>query len=142
MDDLAISDGVVIPAGELELSASRSGGPGGQHVNKVNSRVILSWSVLETNALQSWQRARVMRRLASRITRDGKLLVQVDDHRSQHRNREVARERLAELIRSALATRKRRIPTAPGPNARRRRVEDKRRRGAVKRSRRRPIETE
>lgn len=138
MEDLAINADVVIPGGELQLTASRSGGPGGQHVNKVSSRVTLSWSVATTRALQPWQRARVLRRLAARLTRDGEIRVHVEDHRSQHRNREVARERLAALVRGALATRKRRVPTAPAPSDRRRRVEDKRRRAAIKRSRRPP----
>ena len=136
--DLEISEGVVIPAAELEVTASRSGGPGGQHVNKVSSRVTLSWSVTTTRALQAWQRARVLRRLASRLTRDGVIRVHVDDHRSQHRNREVARERLAALVRGALTTRKRRVPTTPAPADRRRRLEEKRQRSAIKRSRRPP----
>jgi ribosome-associated protein len=142
MEDLRINDEIVIPGSELEIGASRSGGPGGQHANKVSSRVTLSWSVATTNALQPWLRARVMRRLASRITRDGILMVHVEDHRSQHRNREVARERLAALIRGALAPRKRRVPTRPSGAARRRRLADKRHRAAIKQRRRRPGESD
>jgi ribosome-associated protein len=140
MEDLTVNADVVIPGAELRASTSRSGGPGGQHVNKVNTKVTLAWSLEQTSALQPWQRARAMRRLASRLTRDGMLVVQVDDHRSQRRNLELARERLAELLGQALAPRKRRVRTAPSAAARRRRLDDKRRRSALKKSRRRPGE--
>jgi ribosome-associated protein len=138
--DLTIQEGIEIPAAELETTASRAGGPGGQHVNKTSSRITLRWNLARSRALPPWLRARAMRRLRGRMTRDGALIVHVDDDRSQHRNRELARERLAELVREAIRPRKRRIETAVPREARERRLEQKRRRGARKRERRRPDE--
>lgn len=135
---LTVRDDIEIPGEELRFTASRAGGPGGQHVNKTNSRVSLFWDIGDTAALDAHQRARVMRRLGSRITRDGFVVVHADGERSQHRNREAARERLAELIREALAVRKKRIPTRVSATQKRRRVEAKRRRGEKKRMRRDP----
>jgi ribosome-associated protein len=140
--DLIIQKGIEIPAAELEITTSRAGGPGGQHVNKTSSRVSLRWNLERSKALPPWLRARAMRRLRSRLTRDGALIVHVDDERSQHRNRELARERLAELVREGIRPRKRRIQTEVPRAVRERRVEEKRRRGARKRERRRPTEDE
>lgn len=136
MSDLEVRPGLVIPAGELRESASRSGGPGGQHVNKANTRVTLRWSVAESACLDEAMRGRLRRRLGDRLTRAGELVVHAQRHRSRERNRELARERLAELVRAALATRARRVATRPTRSSRRRRLEDKRRRGSLKRSRR------
>jgi ribosome-associated protein len=133
---LKVDELVEIPGDELGFVASRAGGPGGQHVNKTASRVTLRWDVERSRALDPVQRARVLRRLRGRISRDGILSVTAEDERSQHRNRELARERLAALVAWALARRKRRLPTGPTEAARRRRRDDKRRRGAVKRLRR------
>lgn len=136
--DLVIQDGIVIPAAELEITASRAGGPGGQHVNKTSSRVTLRWNLERTAALPSWLRARALRRLRRRLTRDGALIVHVDDERSQHRNREIARERLAEIVRGAIRARKQRVETSVPRAVRERRLVLKRRQGARKRERRRP----
>jgi len=128
----------VIPAAELEITASRAGGPGGQHVNKTSSRVTLRWNLEQSTALPPWLRARAMRRLRRRMTRDGALVVHVDDERSQHRNRDKARERLAELLREAIRPRKKRIATVVPRAVKERRLKDKRRRSDRKRQRRKP----
>jgi ribosome-associated protein len=141
-EDLSIQDGIAIPASELELTASRAGGPGGQHVNKTSSRITLRWNLERSSALPAWLRARAMRRLRKRLTRDGALVIHVDDERSQHRNREVARERLAELVREAIRPRKKRIATAVPRGVREKRLRDKRRRSARKRERRSPTEND
>jgi ribosome-associated protein len=138
--DLRVSERVVIPGAELSFTASRSSGPGGQHVNTTSSRVTLRWSLEQTSALDPWRRSRVMRRLRSRMTRAGEILVHVDDERSQRRNRELARERLAQLVRDALRPRKRRLPTFVPGREKRRRLEGKRRRSALKKQRRRPAD--
>ncbi len=132
---LRVDARIEIPGDELRFVASRSGGPGGQHVNKTSSRVALLWDVAGTRALDPVQRARVLRRLGGRVSRDGILRITADDERSQHRNRELARERLAALVAAALARRKRRLPTGPTEAARKRRRDEKRRRGALKRLR-------
>ncbi len=137
-DDLPIRPGLVLPGHELQFSASRSGGPGGQHVNKTSSKVTLSWDLEGSLALSPRQKDLVRRRLGSRITSEGHLHVHASSERSQHRNRLDARRRLAELLRRALHRQRRRIATKTPPGARRRRLEAKRRKGRVKQLRRPP----
>lgn len=127
--------GLTIPAGELRETASRAGGPGGQHVNKASTRVTLRWAVAESAALSEAQRARLALRLAGRLSRDGELAVHASDERSRARNRTLARERLAELVRTALAVRRPRRATAPTRGSRERRLAQKRRRAVNKRAR-------
>lgn len=135
-DDLFVRRGLVIPAAELVEQASRSGGPGGQHVNKANTRVTLRWSVRESAALSASQRRRLEQRLAGSLTRGGELLVHAARHRSRARNRALARERLVERVREALRTRRPRVASRPSRAARARTAERKRRRSALKRTRR------
>ena len=137
-DDLPIRPGVVIPGHELRFTASRSSGPGGQHVNKTSSRVTLHWNLRDSVALTAPQRALARQRLARRLSAEGELSVSASSERSQHRNRRAARDRLAELIRRALQRRRRRIATRTPAAAKRKRLENKRRRGDVKRLRRSP----
>lgn len=132
-------DGLLeIPGAELRFVASRASGPGGQHVNRTASRVTLIWDVERSRVLDPVQRARVLRRLRGRISRDGLLRVSADDERSQLQNRQLARERLAALVAAALARRRRRVPTVPTEAAKARRREEKRRRGGIKRMRKGP----
>lgn len=125
MEDLEVQEGVTIPGWELYFTASRSGGPGGQHANKTNSRVTLHWQIGNTTALTPGQRARVMRKLRSRIDDAGVLQISAEDERSQHRNRALARERLAALVRDGLKVPKRRRKTRPSRGAVRRRLKAK-----------------
>jgi ribosome-associated protein len=134
--DIPVRRGVVIPASEIEETASRSSGPGGQHVNKSNTRVTLRWRLRESNALDPIARRRALDRLGARVTRAGELIVHAQAHRSRERNRALARERLAELVRDALRTRAPRVPTRAGAGVRRRGREAKRRQSAQKRARR------
>jgi len=137
-EDLAILPGVVIPGAELWFVASRASGPGGQHVNKTSSRVTLCWNLAESVALGERQRSLARQRLGSRVTRDGVLRISAESERSQHRNRLVARERLAELLATALHQDRPRRPTKVPRSVHRRRVEAKRRRGDRKRMRQKP----
>lgn len=137
-EDLPVQRGVVIPGAELSWQASLAGGPGGQHVNKTASRVTLRWAVARSAVLSDSQRARLMAGLASRLTRDGELLVHVQDHRSQLQNLATARERLADVVRAALFVPRARRATRPSKGSQRRRVASKQRRGSVKRQRGRP----
>lgn len=132
---LPIGEDLEIPAWELWFTASRSGGPGGQHANKTSSRVSLHWAIATTTALDEVQRRRVMRRLASRIDGDGVIAIHAEDTPSQHRNRELARQRLAELVTAALVPPTRRVATRPSRASQRRRVDAKKKRGALKRTR-------
>jgi ribosome-associated protein len=133
--DLPVQAGLVIPGEELRETASRAGGPGGQHVNKANTRVTLRWDAVASAALSDAQRRRLRRSLGRRLTAAGELVVHAARHRSRARNRELARERLAELVREALRTRAARVATRPTRGSRERALEAKRRRAATKRRR-------
>lgn len=136
--DLVISPALRIPAAELRFTYSRSPGPGGQNVNKVNTRVTLTYDVQQSTALSDSQRARILRRLENRIDHQGQLRVVASQHRSQSANSKAAVERLAALLRDALARRKPRIPTRTPRSAVKRRLENKARRSQRKKDRRRP----
>jgi ribosome-associated protein len=132
---LVIRTGVVVPEHELRWRFSRSSGPGGQSVNTTDSRVELSVDITMTTALTETQRARAVRRLASRLV-EGVLTVTAQEHRSQLRNRAAAEQRLAALMREAIAPpAKPRRPTRPTRASQERRLQAKRRRGDVKRMR-------
>src|SRR5438874_12153034 len=99
---LPVNESLSIPRNELDVRVSRSSGAGGQHVNKTSSRVEIFWNVLGSRALDDAQRNRLREKLSSRMTSDGSVRVVASDMRSQSRNRELAEERLAELVRHAL----------------------------------------
>lgn len=133
--DLQINETLVIPGREMWMTASLSGGPGGQHVNKVHSRVTLYWHIIASTALSDAQRHLLLGKLKHRISADGVLQISSDSHRSQHRNRELARDRLAALVNSALQVQPKRIPTRISRAAKQRRLHAKQHRSAVKRMR-------
>ena len=137
-EPLVVRADLVLPADELTFEVSRSGGPGGQNVNKVATRVTLRWSVAASRVLDEGRRARLLETLASRLTRAGELVIHCDETRSQAQNREAARLRLAELLRGALHVRKKRRASKPTRASRERRHEGKRRRSDTKRLRGRP----
>jgi len=134
--DLVVTPALVIPAAELRWRFSRSSGPGGQGVNTTDSRVELTWA-LGTSAVLSPSALERLRDALSRRLVDDALVVVASEHRSQLRNREAARLRLAAIVRAALAPPpSARRPTRPSAGARRRRLEDTRHRSEVKRLRR------
>lgn len=141
-EDLEVARGLVIPGAELRETASRSSGPGGQHVNKASTRVSLRWDVARSAALDPAQRRRLLARLAPRLTRDGELQVHAQRFRSRARNRELARGRLVELVEAALAVRRARVPTRPTAGSRERARAAKQRRAERKQQRRRPAPEE
>lgn len=133
---LEVTEAVSIPRSELVARATRSGGPGGQHVNTSSTRIELLWNVRNTRALDDAARERVLTKLASRLDGEGWLRIVSSEYRSQLRNREAAERRLAETVRRALAVPRKRKRTKPPRAAVERRLEEKRRRGEVKRMRR------
>ena len=138
---LVIDDGVSIPRAELSYHATRSGGPGGQHVNTSSTRVELTWNVSASPALTDAQRERLMMKLRRRIDKDGVLHLASSASRSQHQNREDVTERLRRMIATALEEPKPRRRTRPPAAAKKKRLEEKRRRSDVKKRRGR-VDTE
>jgi ribosome-associated protein len=125
-----------IPLEELSFRATRSGGPGGQHVNTSATRVEVRWNVTESPSLSDEQRRRLLERLGSRIDARGYLRVVAAERRSQLRNRQAAVERLSSLVSDALKQPKKRRKTRPPRAVTERRLDEKRQRGNVKRDRR------
>jgi ribosome-associated protein len=131
-DELRIDERLAIPLSEIELRASRSSGPGGQHANVTASRVEAVFDVEASRSLDEARRARLLERVGPLVT------AVAQDARGQSRNRELALSRLAAKIATALRVQRRRRPTKPSRGARQRRLDEKRRAGERKRNRRRP----
>ena len=138
MNAVHINRTVQLPLAELEVSFSRSGGPGGQHANTSSTKVELRWDLEASSALTPPQKQLLRSRLGSRLTDEGVLVLQSSEHRSQTRNREAAVARLVALLSDALRVSPTRRPTRPTRAARQRRLEAKRRRGDTKALRRPP----
>ncbi len=129
---MQITDRIAIEDWELTEQFVRASGPGGQNVNKVATAVELRFEAARSPNLPDPVKSRLRRLAGRRWTKDGALVLQVDETRSQSRNREIARQRLAELIRAAAERPKRRIPTRPTLGSKKRRLSAKKARGTVK----------
>jgi ribosome-associated protein len=137
-NSLEITPELRLPLSELEYRASRSGGPGGQHVNTSSTRIEVWWDVAGSPTLTPEQRDRLLQRLGSRLDSSGRLRLVSSSSRSQLRNREDVTERLQSVVAAALAVRKKRKPTKPSRASKAARLEAKRRRAAIKEHRRAP----
>lgn len=134
-EPLSLGPGLEIPSDEIGIDFARSGGPGGQNVNKVNTKVILRFAPLRSRAFSDTQKALLEERLGPRLTKDGELVIHAERHRVQVRNLEDARGRLASTLLEAMERPKNRKATRPTRGSQRRRLEGKRQRGETKRGR-------
>ncbi len=138
-NSLYIKNGINIPENELEITTSRSGGPGGQHVNKTNTRVTVRWNIKNTNVLTPEKKEMVLKNLGNQITLDGDLIVHNNSSRSQIKNKEMAFETLAQKIRKALYVPKKRIKTNVTKSAKENRLQKKSHKSLIKKTRSKKI---
>lgn len=135
---IEVTSDITIPSEELTITASRSSGPGGQNVNKVNTKVTLSFDVGQSPSLNDEQKSLIFNRLATRINKEGQLRISSQSSRSQWTNRETVLIRFADLIREALKTRPPRKRTRVSQQAKRKRLENKKHRALIKKTRSQP----
>jgi len=131
-EPIRVNASLTIPDSELEWKFSASGGPGGQHANKASTRVDLVWPIVTAECLNEAQRGRLTAKFGDAVR------ISVDDERSQLRNRQIARERLAERVAAALQPVRKRRKTKPSRRAKQRRLDEKKRTGEIKKLRQRP----
>jgi ribosome-associated protein len=134
--DLRITSEMVIPEAELRLSFARSGGPGGQNVNKVSSKAVLRFDVLTSPSLPADVRERFLTRFSSRVTRAGEVVIHSDEFRDQPKNIQACYEKLRDMIVVVLRAPKKRRPTKPTRGSKVRRLKDKKSRSELKAGRR------
>lgn len=139
---LFITGSLSIPLHEVEISASRSGGPGGQHVNKTSSKITARWNVRTSAALSEEQRQRIIEKLDQRLTQEGDLIVHNSTSRSQHQNRAEALKQLAKILQKALHIPKKRMKTVISAAAQEARKREKQHRSDIKRQRSRRHDTD
>lgn len=135
---LRVTNAIVIPENEISVETSRSGGPGGQNVNKVSSKVLIRWSPAASPSLPEPVRARLLAAIGSRLTKDGELLIVSSRTRDQGRNLEDCLEKLRIIIEAAVKPPKVRRATRPTLGSQQRRVESKIKRSAAKKNRQTP----
>lgn len=136
MEALKVNSVLTIPSHELQVSFARSGGPGGQNVNKVESKVVLRFDVRASESLGPARKQTLLDKLSARLTTKGELLIHASSHRERHRNLEDARERMATLLAEALVQQRKRRKTKPTRGSQERRLRTKQKRSQIKRNRR------
>ena len=129
---------VEILKNELEFTAVRSGGPGGQHANKVSSKVVVLFDIEISQALSENEKVRLLDKLSSKLNKKNQFILTCDESRSQHKNKQIATNRLLALLQSALKIEKKRIPTKVGRMAKAKRLQAKKQRGLKKTLRQKP----
>lgn len=134
-DEVRVNHAVIIPEYELEITTSRAGGPGGQHVNKTNSRVTVRWNVIKTNVFNPEQKQRIIEKLSSELTTEGDLIISSGASRSQLDNKKRALAQLAHKVASALHVPKKRMKSKMPTGAKESRLKHKKRHSAIKKMR-------
>ncbi|MDZ8183752.1 MAG: alternative ribosome rescue aminoacyl-tRNA hydrolase ArfB [Nostoc sp. ChiSLP02] len=137
---LQISHKIIIPDSELEISAIRSQGAGGQNVNKVATAIHLRFDI-EGSSLPAFYKEQLLKLNDRRITQEGVIVIKAQEHRTQEQNREEALQRLQELIKSAVVLKRKRKPTKPTRNSQKRRLDSKTKRGQIKSTRKQVIDS-
>lgn len=138
MDYLLINNGIEIPHSEFEFTASRSSGPGGQHVNKTSSKILLRWNIFSSSSLSGEQKQILLKNLKHRLINQEEVLIQVDSSRSQHANKAEALKKLREIIIVGLKKQKKRLATKASKAQKQARLADKKHRSLLKRLRKFP----
>ncbi len=139
-NDLPIKNGIIIPENELIISSSRSGGKGGQHVNKTETKITVRWNVKNSIAIDENKKERVMWNLQSKLTKDGDLIVHNSESRSQQQNKDNALNILAKIVRKALYVPKKRIKTRTPKKEKEKRLREKKHRSDIKKMRSKKID--
>ncbi len=134
-NDIFVEEGITIPEHELEITTSRSGGAGGQHVNKTESKITVRWNVKTSSAITDEQKSRIIQNLGTRLTEDGDYIIHSSESRSQQHNKIAALKRLEKEIRKALHVPKKRMKTRVSKAAKEARLESKKIRSSVKKLR-------
>ena len=140
LDDLEINESLRIPMSEIEMTAVRSQGAGGQNVNKLATAIHLRFDIANSPSLTDTLRKKLLGSGDQRISADGVLIIKSQESRSQERNKQAALQRLVDLLAKASRKKKKRIPTRPGRKAKARRLDEKSRRGDLKKSRRKVLD--
>ena len=134
-NDLLPQTSIAIPEHELEITTSRAGGPGGQHVNKTDTRITVRWNVKNTSVLSDEQKERVLQKLQTQLTIDGDLIIHSSESRSQLQNKQLALQRLTTEVRQALHIPKKRKPTRVSKRLKEVRLDTKKQHGRIKKMR-------
>lgn len=137
---MPVKNSIIIPDHEIEITASRAGGPGGQHVNKASTRITLRWNIKNTTVLNDEQKERAMQKLASQLTTEGDLIIHNSSSRSQEHNKKMALAELAQKVRKALHVPKKRMATTISKAKKEARLQEKAHRGVTKKLRSKKIE--
>lgn len=135
MSDLKRPMEISIPPAEIKFSFARSSGPGGQNVNKVNSKAILSWNVENTDAISSAHRLRFLKLFGAKVNQDGFVILSSEESRDQKRNIDICKEKLYDMLQKSYREGKKRRPTKPTKASKEKRFKEKRQRSEIKRNR-------